>query len=104
MDHALTRGDPSRRAQGRAPQDEVGDLFHSLEGGDLVFHSAHGQSSSRGILDTRFRGYDDRAWHAAARHFITLRTYGPTTICEKSKMRRRQSAQTPARDSIRAAP
>ena len=77
MDHALIRGDPSRRAQGRAPQDEVGDLFHSLEGGDLVFHSAHGQSSSRSILDTRFRGYDDRAWHAAARHFITLSTYGP---------------------------
>ena len=28
-----TRGHPSRRAQRRAPQDEVGDLFHDLGGG-----------------------------------------------------------------------
>ncbi len=44
-------------------QDEVGDLFHGLGG--------------HGVLDTRFRGYNDRVWRAAARHFSSLHASHP---------------------------
>jgi hypothetical protein len=50
--------------------------FTAAKAGDQVFQSTTGQSRSRGVLDTRFRGYDERVARPA-RPFNTLRAYGP---------------------------
>src|SRR5438270_122202 len=104
MDHALTRGDPSRRAQRRAPQDEVGDYSTASKAG--IWYStvptvnraamAYWIPAFAGM--TTARGTPQRV--TSLRWALTA----PTTICEKSKLRRRQSTQTPVADSIRPAP
>src|SRR5260370_14585479 len=71
--NAWTRGHPSRRAQGRAPQDEVGDLFTASKAGieyAVASRFHHNRSSpalvgdeivgTRRIFAARSRGDQER--------------------------------------------